>query len=256
MFKRTVIKLSGEAIGCSESPSGYNDEVINNILRQIRHVMQAGTEVALVVGGGNLWRGRSASPEMDRVKADNIGMLATVMNALYLADMCRRQDMKAQVVTPITIGRLTTVYEKERVLDMMAEKTVVINAAGVGHPFFSTDTVTALRAAELEADCVLYAKNIDGVYTCDPLKNKKACKYRNLSYATAIKQSLGAADMAALHLSAEAEIPSYVFSLNKPDSIVLACGYPNSGSLEGTYISFNEEEDFYAGRWSETPREQ
>ena len=251
MFKRAVIKLSGEAIGCDESASGYNDVVIIDILRQIQQVMQDGVEVALVVGGGNLWRGRSASPKMDRVKADNIGMLATVMNALYVADLCRQQDMKAQVVTPIPIGRITTIYEKERVMALMAEQTVVINAAGVGHPFFSTDTVTALRAAELEADCVLYAKSIDGVYTCDPLKNDNAMKYKNLSYATAIKQSLGAADMAALHLSAEAEIPSFVFSLNKPNSIALACSYPNCGDLEGTFISFNEEEDFYASRWSE-----
>jgi len=210
--------------------------------------MQAGTEVALVVGGGNLWRGRSANPEMDRVKADQIGMMATVMNALYLADMCRRQDMKAQVVTPIPIGKMTTLYEKERVLAMMAEQTVVINAAGVGHPFFSTDTVTALRAAELEADCVLYAKNVDGVYSSDPATNPKAEKYKHLSYKTAIRRGLNAADMAALHLSAEAEIPSYVFSLNHPDSITLACTYPHSLDLEGTYISLDDKEDFYAAR--------
>ncbi|MCL2500387.1 MAG: UMP kinase [Defluviitaleaceae bacterium] len=248
MLKRTVIKLSGEAIGCDSSPSGYNDDVIVSILRQIRQVMQASTEVALVVGGGNLWRGRSSNPEMDRVKADQIGMLATVMNALYLADMCRRQDMKAQVVTPIPIGKMTTLYEKERVLNLMADQTVVINAAGVGHPFFSTDTVTALRAAELEADCVMYAKNIDGVYDCDPAKETKARKYKTLNYKTAISHSLNAADMAALHLSAEAMIPSYVFDLNHPNSITLACNYPVTRDLEGTYISFDDKEDFYAAR--------
>jgi uridylate kinase len=247
MLKRTVIKLSGEAIGKENSPSGYNDEMVVNILRQIRQVMQAGTEVALVVGGGNLWRGRSANPEMDRVKADQIGMLATVMNALYLSDMCRRMDMKVQVVTPIPIGRMTTHYEKDRVLAMMADQTVVINAAGVGHPFFSTDTVTALRAAELEADAVLYAKSIDGVYDHDPILDPAARKYKNLSYRTAIARGLNAADMAAMHLSAEAEIPSFVFSLNKPESITLACAYPETGKLEGTYISLNDKEDFYAG---------
>jgi uridylate kinase len=187
---------------------------------------------------------------MDRVRADQIGMLATVMNALYLTDACRREGMKAQVVTPIPIGRMTTVYEKERVLDMMAEQTVVINAAGVGHPFFSTDTVTALRAAELEADCVMYAKSVDGVYDSDPVKNPNARKYKHLSYQTAITQSLNAADMAAMHLSAEAEIPSFVFSLNHPDSITLACAYPYTDTLEGTFISLNDKEDFYAGRRS------
>ncbi|MCL2202745.1 MAG: UMP kinase [Defluviitaleaceae bacterium] len=250
MIKRTVIKLSGEAIGKADSPSGYDDKIVKDILRQIQEVMQAGVEVALVVGGGNLWRGRSANPDMDRVKADHIGMLATVMNALYLSDMCRRQHMKAQVVTPIPIGRMTTHYEKERVLAMMAEQTVVINAAGVGHPFFSTDTVTALRAAELEADCVLYAKSIDGVYDRDPVLEPNARKFKDLSYRTAIARGLNAADMAAMHLSAEAEIPSYVFSLSKPNSIVLACAYPQSGDLDGTYISLSDKEDFYAGRRS------
>jgi uridylate kinase len=143
---------------------------------------------------------------------------------------------------------MTTLYEKERVLAMMAEQTLIINAAGVGHPFFSTDTVTALRAAELEADCMLYAKNIDGVYSGDPSGNDNAVKYKKLSYQTAIRQSLNAIDMAAMHLSAEAEIPSYVFSLTFPESITLACRYPETGKLEGTYISLNEEEDFYAAR--------
>lgn len=248
MFKRTVIKLSGEAIGSCEKTCAYDDIIISNILRQIQGVMQTGTQVALVIGGGNIWRGRSANVEMDRVKADQIGMLATVMNALYFADACRRIGVKAQIVTPIPFGKITMLYEKERVLAMMEEQTVIINAAGVGHPFFSTDTVTALRAAELEADCVLYAKNIDGVYDCDPVKNPNARKYKNLNYHTAITQSLNAADMAAMHLSAEAGIPSYVFSLDAPDSISRACAFPNTQELEGTYISLDKKEDFYARR--------
>jgi uridylate kinase len=185
---------------------------------------------------------------MDRVRADQMGMLATVMNALYLSDMCRRRGLKAQVVTPIPVGMMTLLYEKERVLAMMADKTVVINAAGVGHPFFSTDTVTALRAAELEADCVLYAKNIDGVYDRDPKKFNDARKYKNLSYHTAITDNLKAVDITAMNLSSEAGIPSYVFSLNKPESIALACAYPETLELDGTYISLNPKEDFYAGR--------
>jgi len=240
MLKRTVIKLSGEAIGCKNNPSGYNDLIISNILGQIKQVMASGTQVALVVGGGNIWRGRSANAEMDRVKADQIGMLATVMNALYLADACRRVGMKAQVVTPIPIGTMTQLYEKENVLAQMEAQTVIINAAGLGHPFFSTDTITALRAAELEVDCVLYAKSIDGVYDSDPAKNPNARKYKYLRYQTAITQSLNAADMAAMHLSADADIPSFVFSLDAPDAIMLACNYPDTGCLQGTYISNND----------------
>ena len=248
MLKRTVIKLSGEAIGCKNSPSGYNDIIISDILEQIKRVMAGGTQVALIVGGGNYWRGRSANAEMDRVKADQMGMLATVMNALYLADTCRRAGMKAQVVTPIPIGTMTQLYEKERVLALMEAQTVIINAAGVGHPFFSTDTITALRAAELEADCVLYAKSIDGVYDSDPAKNPDARKYKHLSYHTAITQSLNAADMAAMHLSADANIPSFVFSLDAPDAITLACNYPDTDCLQGTYISNLKEDEFYASR--------
>jgi uridylate kinase len=149
---------------------------------------------------------------------------------------------------------MTLLYEKERVLTLMEAKTIIINAAGVGHPFFSTDTVTALRAAELEADCVLYAKNVDGVYEADPAQHPKARKYKNLSYRTAITQSLNAADMAAMHLSIEAGIPSYVFSLDEPDSILNACAYPHTKTQEGTYISLNQEDDFYAGRRKQTPR--
>jgi uridylate kinase len=248
MLKRTVIKLSGEAIGCDKSQSGYNDIIISDILRQINYVISTGVQVALVVGGGNIWRGRSANPAIDRVRADQIGMLATVMNALYLADACRRCGLAAQVVTPIPVGKMTALYEKERVLALMQQNTVIINAAGVGHPFFSTDTVTALRAAELEADCVLYAKSIDGVYESDPVINPAARKYKNLSYRTAITQSLNAADMAAMHLSAEAEIPSYVFDLNAADCIINACNFPNTNNLNGTYISLNREDEFYATR--------
>jgi len=242
MLKRTVIKLSGEAIGCA---TGYNDDVVDSIVKQIIQVVQAGTQVALVIGGGNYWRGRQACAVMDRVKADQMGMLATVMNALYLADSFRRAGQKAKVVTPITIGNITTLYERDTALEWLAEGIVLINAGGLGHPLFSTDTITALRAAELEADCVLYAKNTDGVYDCDPNKNSDAKKFRTLSYHTAISENLNIADMTALQLSEEAGIPSYIFELNAADSITLACSYPKTGNLNGTYISVSAKEDLY-----------
>ena len=245
MIKRTVIKLSGEAIGDAQSTSGYNDPVIDSIVGQIIKAMHAGTQISLVVGGGNLWRGHQARPDMDRVKADNIGMLATVMNAIYLAEAFKRQGAKALVLTPMPIANMTRVYEKDMALEQMANQTILINAAGTGHPYFSTDTITALRAAELEADCVLYAKNIDGVYDSDPRKNPDARKFKSLSYRTAIQSGLSVADIAAMHISNEARIPSYVFGLNAPDSISLACAYPDSAQLNGTFIHVDAEQSFY-----------
>ncbi|MCL2457082.1 MAG: uridine monophosphate kinase [Defluviitaleaceae bacterium] len=242
MLKRAVIKLSGEAIG---SENGYDDAVINSIVNQIVQVTQAGTQVALVVGGGNYWRGRQACPEMDRVKADQMGMLATVMNALYLADFFRRCGKNAKVVTPIVIGNFTSLYDKESASEMLANGTVLINAAGLGHPMFSTDTITALRAAELEADCILFAKNTDGVYDDDPRKNKNARKFQTLSYNSAICKNLNVADMTALQLARDASISSYVFELNAQNSIIKACNYPDVSDLNGTFINNNAEEKFY-----------
>jgi len=245
MLKRTVIKLSGEAIG-NTSGTGYNDVVIDSIVSQVCTVVQAGTEVALVIGGGNLWRGIQARPDMDRVKADQMGMLATVMNAIYLAEAFKRYKQKAVVMTPIPFGNITVQYNNDNALEYLAKGTVIINAAGLGHPMFSTDTITALRAAELEADCILYAKNVDGVYDKDPKRVVDAKKYKTLNYQTAVSQSLNAADMAAMHLSHESGIPSFVFKLDEENSIIKACAYPDTGSLEGTYISCDIKEDFYA----------
>ena len=243
MLKRVVIKLSGEAIG---GDAGYNDDVIGSIVGQISRVVQAGTQVSLVVGGGNYWRGRQACPEMDRVKADQMGMLATVMNAIYLADTFRRAGQCSKVLTPIQIGNLTTVYEKDTALEMLNAGVVLINAAGTGHPYFSTDTIAALRAAEIEVDCVLYAKNTDGTYDADPRKFPAARKFRTLSYRTAISQNLNVADMTALQISSDANISSYVFELNAPESITHACAYPTTQGLNGTYISVNATDDFWS----------
>lgn len=244
MLSRVVIKLSGEALAGTHR-HGFDDGVIDSVVCQIKTVLNAGTQVALVVGGGNFWRGLQARPDMDRVKADQIGMLATVMNAIYLAEAFKRQAVTARVTTPIPMGNMTLLYDKDTALSLMAAQTVIINAAGLGHPFFSTDTITALRAAELEADCVLYAKHVDGVYDKDPRKYAHARKYKTLSYHTAIADGLNAADMAAMHLSQEASIPSYVFALDEPDSIVHACAFPDTGSLRGTYINVTVKEDFY-----------
>ena len=245
VLKRVVIKLSGEAIGASNGDGVYNDAVIDSIVKQIIQVLQAGTEVALVVGGGNIWRGLQARPDMDRVKADQMGMLATIMNAVYLKEAFKRQGQKSRVVTPMAVGNITTVYDKDIAVDWMAKGIVIINAAGLGHPMFSTDTVTALRAAEMQADCVLYAKNIDGVYDSDPKKNPTARKFEFLNYNTAITENLQAADLTALLMSKDASMPSYVFGLNEDNSIVDAAAYPNTKSQKGTYIHVDKEDKFY-----------
>ena len=245
MINRAVIKLSGEQLGHGADGSFYNDAVIDGIVSQIKKAVELGTQMSLVVGGGNLWRGRAANSCMNRVKADQIGMLATVMNAIYLEEAFRKQEVPAKVMTPIPIGNFTTIYEKNKALNLMSAKTVVISAAGLGHPLFSTDTVTALRAAELEADIVLFAKAVDGVYTADPRKDFDAKKYKSLSYSHGIKNGLGIADMAALHMLSDAGIPSYVFKLDVPESITLACKYPATKNLEGTYLSVAGQEEFY-----------
>ena len=245
MINRAVIKLSGEQLGLGAEGSFYNDAVIDSIALQIKQARKNGTQLAIVVGGGNLWRGREANPSMNRVKADQIGMLATVMNAIYLEEAFRKQDVAAKVMTPFPIGNFTTSYEKDKALDMMKSGNVIINAAGLGHPLFSTDTVTALRAAELEADIVLFAKPVDGVYTADPQKVPSAKKYKSLSYSHGIKNSLGIADMAALHMLNDAGIPSYFFKLDVPESINLACKYPETKNLEGTYLCVEGQEEFY-----------
>jgi len=244
MLKRVVIKLSGEAIGSSTSETGYADDIIKDIVNQIKQVTQGGTQVALVIGGGNHWRGVQDHSGIDRVKSDQMGMLATIMNAIYLSEAFKREGQKSRVVTPMTFGNMSSVYDKDSALFWMNDGEVLINAAGLAHPMFSTDTVTALRAAELEADCILFAKNIDAVYDSDPKNNPKARKFKTLNYDTAITKRLQVADIAAMHLSNVERIPSYVFGLNKPQSIIQACAYPNT-TLNGTYIYVDVEDDFY-----------
>ena len=246
MFLRVVLKLSGEAIGSKESDTGYNDRVVDSIVRQIKVCVQGGTQFALVIGGGNLWRGHQARPDMNRVKADHMGMLATVMNALYLEEAFKRAGQKAKTVTPISIGSFTMQYEMDKALDLMGDGVVIINAAGLGHPHFSTDTVTALRALELGADCVLFAKNVDGVYDSDPSVNQNARKYKTLSYNTAIKEGLKAADQTAIQLLSEVGLPAYVFGLSEHLAIQNAITYPETKNLQGTYINVNIKEDYYA----------
>ncbi len=250
MYKRIVIKLSGEAlaedISSAESTKNiFHEKTINDIVCSIKNVMKKGTQVSLVVGGGNIWRGRYAKPEMDRTKADQIGMLATVINSIYLADVFRRNNIKAIVMTPFIVATMTEQFSKEKALEYMEKGYIVIFAGGVGHPFFSTDTIPALRAAELEADCVLFAKNVDGIYDKDPSQFKDAIRYKEITYRKVIKDNLVANDITAMILCENNNIESLVFALNYPKSIELACEDSEEFYKFGTKIVFNNEEDYY-----------
>jgi len=245
MLKRTIIKLSGEALS-GNTGSSFCDSTIDAIAVQLKAALDAGTQIALVVGGGNFWRGRVGQQVMDRVKADQIGMLATVMNALYLSEAFKRHNIRSAVMTPMPFANMTTVYDKDTALSLMEKGVVTFHAAGLCHPYFSTDTVAALRGAELEVDCVLYTKNgVGGVYDKAPGNGVDATMYQTLSYKTAIAKQLQFVDGAALQVLVEADIPSFVFGLDEADSIVRACAGKPEQAGYGTLLSSTVEEEFY-----------
>ncbi len=229
MYKRIILKLSGEAL--AGDGSNFDNTVIKSIVGQIKTIMEKGTEVGLVIGGGNFWRGRSANPSMDRTKADQIGMLATVMNAIYFADSLHQAGIGAVVQTPFVIGTMTEQFSKESALKHFENKEVVIFAGGLGHPFFSTDTITALRGAELEADGLFFAKNIDGVYDSDPALNPEAKKIDVIKSQDIVKNNLKVIDLAAAAMCFEQKIPVVLFGLNEDKSIIRAVGGEKIGTL-------------------------
>ena len=245
MFKRIIIKLSGEALS-GNADHGFCNTTIDSIAQQLRDALELGTEIALVVGGGNFWRGRVGQQVMDRVRADQIGMLATVMNAIYLSEAFKRHGIRSQVMTPMPFANMTTIYDKYTALSLMSDGIVTFHAAGLCHPFFSTDSVAALRGAELEVDCCLYTKNgVGGVYDQVPGKGIEARMYKTLPYKTAIARQLQFVDGAALQILVEANIPSFVFGLNEPDSFVRACkGFDGQVGF-GTLLHSLVEEEFY-----------
>ena len=220
MYKRIILKLSGEALAGDKAGVMYDDDTIFSVVEQIKEILDMGTQVALVIGGGNIWRGRSSNENMDRTKADQIGMLATVMNAVYVADAFRQKGVKAFVQTPIIIGTVTEQFSKETAEKHLENGEVVIFAAGIGHPFFSTDTVTALRGAELKADIQKKKKNVDGVYDSDPKANPEAKKIEEIKCEDIIRQGLRVVDTSAASLCFEQKIPVLIFGLNEENSLM------------------------------------
>ena len=193
--------------------------------------MDEGLQVGIVIGGGNFWRGRT-SGAMDRSKADQIGMLATIMNCIYVSDICRYVGLKTEVFTPFVCGAFTTLYSKDAVEESFAEGKVVFFAGGTGHPYFSTDTATVLRAVEIGADAILLAKAVDGIYDSDPKTNPNAVRYDEISIEEVVAKKLAAMDLTASIMCMEQKMPMLVFALDEKDSIINAV----HGKFVGTKV--------------------
>lgn len=219
-YRRIVLKLSGEALS-GEQGYGIEPKVIQSIASQVKEVAELGIEIAIVVGGGNIWRGKVGSEMgMDRASADYMGMLATIMNSLALQDSLESMDIPTRVQTSIEMRQVAEPYIRRKAIRHLEKKRVVIFAAGTGNPYFSTDTTAALRAAEIEAEVILMAKNnVDGVYTADPKLNKDARKYESLSYMDMLNEGLGVMDSTASSLCMDNDIPLIVFSITEEGNI-------------------------------------
>lgn len=228
-YKRILLKLSGEALA-GEKKTGLDFTVINGICESIKKCCDAGCEIAIVVGGGNFWRGRS-SGAMDRTRADHIGMLATAMNALAVADSLEALGVNVRVQTAITMQQLAEPYIRNRAVRHLEKGRVVIFGCGTGNPFFSTDTASALRAAEIEAEVVLKATMVDGVYDKDPRRNSDAVKYETVSLQEVVIKGLGVMDSTAAAMCLDNKIPIVVFDLGTPDNIYQTVIGNNVGTL-------------------------
>ena len=230
-MKRILLKLSGEALA-GDKHHGFDEPTVTVVAKQVKELVDAGVQVGIVIGGGNFWRGRT-SETIDRTKADQIGMLATVMNCIYVSEIFRFVGMKTAVLTPFECGSMTKLFSKDRANKYFAHDMVVFFAGGTGHPYFSTDTATVLRAIEIEADGIYLAKAIDGVYDSDPKTNADAKKYDEISIQEVIDKKLAVVDLTASVMCMENKMPLMVFGLNEKDSIVNAL----SGKFNGTIVT-------------------
>lgn len=230
-MKRVLLKLSGEALA-GEKKTGFDEETVKEVARQVKLAVDAGIEVGVVIGGGNFWRGRQSNA-IDRTKADQIGMLATVMNCIYVSEIFRSTGMETEILTPFAVGAMTKLFSKDRANKYFKQGKVVFFAGGTGHPYFSTDTGVALRAIEMEADCILLAKAIDGVYDSDPKLNPEAKKYDTISIQEVIDKQLAVVDLTASIMCMENHVPMAVFSLNEKDGIANAM----QGKINGTVVT-------------------
>ncbi len=236
-MKRVLLKLSGEALA-GEKKNGFDEETVTNVAKQIKTLVTQGYEIGIIIGGGNFWRGRT-SEKIDRTKADAIGMLATVTNCIYVSEIFRTEGMETEILTPFECGSFTKLFSKDRAVKYLKRGQVVFFAGGIGHPYFSTDMGTVLYAVEIEADMILSAKSIDGVYDSDPQINPDAKKYDKISVQEIVDKKLGIIDLAAAVLCMENKMPMRLFGLNEQNSIVHAV----SGKFTGTTITVDEFEN-------------
>ena len=231
MYKRIVLKLSGEALA-GKKGFGLDAERVIEITNEIVEVRALGVEVAIVVGGGNFFRGvAEQAKEMDRVSADNMGMLSTVINAIALQDAIEKHEVQCRVMTAIAMDQLAEPYIRRRAVRHLEKGRVVIFAAGIGNPFFSTDTAASLRAMEIKADILLKATSVDGIYTADPKIDEKATKFEQITYSDILRLNLRVMDTTAVSLCKDNNMPMMVFSMREPGNIVRVVSGEKIGSL-------------------------
>ena len=229
--RRVMLKLSGEALAASEG-RGYNEDRVREVAAQVRTAVDEGIEIGVVIGGGNYWRGRT-SERIDRTKADQIGMLATVMNCIYVSEIFRSEGMGTVIFSPFICGTMTELFSKDRANEAFAAGKVCFFAGGTGHPYFSTDTGIVLRSIELDADMILLAKSIDGVYDSDPAKNPDARKYDTIDIREVIEKQLQVIDMTASVMCMEHRMPLAIFDMNEDGAIAAAM----RGDVHGTIVT-------------------
>ncbi len=230
-MKRILLKLSGEALA-GEKKTGFDEDTVRDVAVQVKQLVDDGIQVGIVIGGGNFWRGRS-SENIDRTKADQIGMLATIMNCIYVSEIFRSVGMMTSVLTPFECGSFTKLFSKDRANKYFSKNMVVFFAGGTGHPYFSTDTGVVLRAVEVDADVILLAKAVDGVYDDDPRSNPDAKKYDEVPIDEVIEKNLQVVDMTASILARDNKMPMWVFGLNEENSIVNTV----KGKFNGTKVT-------------------
>ena len=230
-MQRILLKLSGEALA-GEKKTGFDEETVTQVAKQVKTIVDGGTQVSILIGGGNFWRGRT-SETIDRTKADQSGMLATVMNCIYVSEIFRSVGMETEIYTPFQCASFTELFSKDKAVNALENGKVVFFAGGIGHPYFSTDMGTVLRAIEIEADMILSAKAIDGVYDSDPKKNPNAKKFDTIPVQEVVDKKLGVMDLAAAVLCMENKIPMTLFGLNEENSIINTV----MGKTNGTVIT-------------------
>ena len=231
-YKRILLKLSGEALA-GEKKTGLDIPTINSICRSVKRCYDVGVQIGIVVGGGNFWRGvKDGAGHVERVSADRMGMLATCMNCLAVADVFRQIGCKVKIQTSVDIQGVGERHDVKKAVEYLENGKVVLFGCGTGHPFFSTDTAAVLRAAEINADAILLAKNIDGVYSADPRKDASAVKFDEISYTEVLDRRLAVMDSTATSLAMDNDLPVIVFALADPNNILRVL----SGESIGTYV--------------------